>query len=86
MQNSNFSKVLIIIGAAIVYYLLLKPLGFILSSVLIAALCMYMMGCRKYIAMAIYTVVMPSIIFCIFYYLLQVSLPLGILAGIIPEF
>lgn len=69
-----------------VYYILLKPLGFVIDSALITAFIMYRFGCRNYAALAIWSVVMPAMIFCLFYYCLYVSLPLGILAPILPKY
>ena len=73
-------------AALVVYYLLMKPLGFIVDTALITAFIMYRFGCRNYVALAIWSIVMPLGIFCLFYYGLYVSLPLGILGPILPKY
>lgn len=77
---------LINVAALIVYYLLLKPLGFIVDSAWATAFIMYRFGCRNYVALVIWSLVMPAAIFCLFYYGLYVGLPLGILAPILPKY
>ncbi len=77
---------LIHLSALMLYYILLKPLGFIVDSVWITAFIMYRFGCRNYVALAIWSVLMPATIFCVFYYLLYVGLPLGILAPVLPKY
>lgn len=79
-------SLLIHLAALILYYVLLKPLGFIVDSVWITAFIMYRFGCRNYVALAIWSILMPTIIFCVFYYLLYVGLPLGVLAPILPKY
>lgn len=74
------------LAAFVAYYLLLKPLGFIIDSALVVAFIMVRFGCRKYLAVGIWSIVMPTAIFCLFYYGLYVSLPLGLLAPILPKY
>lgn len=74
------------ICALIAFYLLLKPLGFIVDGIWISAFIMYRFGCRNYVALAIWSILMPTIIFCVFYYMLYVGLPLGILEPILPKY
>ena len=77
---------LITLGMLAAFYLLLRPLGFILTSALATAALMFRLGCRKWWVIALYSVIMPTVIFCIFYYGMYVSLPLGILRDIIPKY
>lgn len=72
--------------ALIAFYLLLKPLGFILDGIWISAFIMYRFGCRNYKALIIWSILMPTAIFCVFYYMLYVGLPLGILEPILPKY
>jgi len=85
-QKKNALKFLLSLGTFVAYYLLFKPLGFIVDSALLVFVCMYRMGCRKWWTMAIYSIVMPAVVFAIFYYLFYTSLPLGILSGILPRY
>ena len=77
---------LMTLGLFAAYYLLFRPLGFILTSALATAALMYKLGCRKWWVIALYSIIMPIIIFCVFYYGMYVSLPLGILKDIIPKY
>lgn len=79
-------ELLINISALVIFYLLFKPLGFIVDAAWITAFVMYRFGCRNYKAIVIWSIVMPSAIFCVFYYLLYVGLPLGVLSPILPRY
>ncbi len=82
----HWVELLINMAILALYYVLLRPLGFIVDSVLVTAVVMYRFGCRNYPAIVIWSVVMPSVIFCLFYYTLYVGLPLGILEPILPKY
>jgi len=79
-------SLLIHLASFALYYVLLKPLGFIVDSIWITAFIMYRFGCRNYVALAVWSILMPTAIFCVFYYLLYVGLPLGILEPILPKY
>ncbi len=85
-ESIKWNDFLITLGIIIAYYLLLKPVGFIPTSALVTGILMYKLGCRKWWVIVIYSIIMPTIIFCIFYYGMYVSLPLGILKDIIPKY
>lgn len=77
---------LITLGMIVAFYLLLRPLGFILTGALATAALMYRLGCRNWWAIVLYSLIMPTVIFCIFYYGMYVGLPLGILKDLIPKY
>jgi len=77
---------LINVSMVLVYLVLFNILGFIVDSIWIVAVLMYRMGCRNKLAIIIWSIAFPVLIFCIFYYLMYVSLPLGILSGILPKY
>lgn len=72
--------------ACILYFLLLAPLGFIPASALMVAFCMIRLGCRQWLAVALYAIIMPSAIFVLFYYFMYVDLPLGVLEHVLPKY
>lgn len=74
------------IAMLLVYFLLLKSLGFIVDSIWMTLILMYKMGCRNKLQLTSWSIAMPTIIFCVFYYLLYVSLPMGLLAPIFPRY
>lgn len=82
----KWSKFFLTVALLALYYILLKPLGFILASTLIVFILMYCLGCRKYWVMVLYGLILSTVIFSIFYYGMYVSLPLGVLAPIIPKY
>lgn len=85
-ESIAWNKFLITILILTAYYLLLKPLGFIVASMLVVCIVMYCLGCRKYWVMILYSFLLSTIIFAIFYYGMYVSLPLGILSSVIPKY
>ena len=85
-QKTGMAKLLLSLGTFAAYYLLLKPFGFIVASALLVFVCMYRLGCRKWWVMGLYSILLPAAIFAIFYYIFYVSLPLGILSGILPKY
>lgn len=85
-QGINWISLLLSIATLIIYFLLLRPLGFIVDSIWIVALMMYKMGCKNKIALIIWSIAMPLLIFCVFYYLLYVGLPMGVLSSILPKY
>ncbi|MDD3663554.1 MAG: tripartite tricarboxylate transporter TctB family protein [Candidatus Pacebacteria bacterium] len=85
-RKGDVVKFLLSAGIFIAYFLLFKPLGFIVDSALLVFICMYRLGCRKWWTMLIYSIVMPSLIFALFYYVFYTNLPLGVLSGILPRY
>lgn len=72
-------------GAAmfVLYCLLFKPLGFILDTVWLCFAGMYLLQNRKYVRMAVISVVTAAVIHLVFVVLLGAKLPLGVLSGIL---
>lgn len=70
----------------IVYILLFKPLGYILSSILAYFALMLIFGNRKWLQMIIMAIVLPLILYFAFFYLLQTNLPTGVLQGLVDLF
>lgn len=86
VNMSGLARVGVFIAAFFCYFLLLKPLGFIADSILIIIFCMWQLGCRKWTEMLVYAIVLSSVVFCAFYYLMFVDLPLGILSSVLPKY
>jgi putative tricarboxylic transport membrane protein len=57
--------------------LLLDPLGFRLTALLFTAALLCALGARSLIAIAIFALTASFVVFHIFYYMLQVPLPIG---------
>lgn len=86
VDPAGWRRLAVFMSACLAYLLLLRPLGFILDSALMTALCMYRLGCRKWPHLIAYSIVMPLVVFCLFYYFMYVSLPLGVLEPVLPKY
>lgn len=65
------------------YCILFKPLGFILDTMWMIFVCMYLLQNRKYLQMIIVSIVTPSVIYAVFALLLYVQLPTGLLSWLL---
>ena len=86
IEPFGVSRLVPFVIAFAAYFVLLRPLGFLVDSTLMVAFCMHRLGCRNWIAMTAYSILMPFAVFAVFYYLMYVSLPLGILEPILPKY
>ena len=72
-------RLLILIGAMLFYFIALSWLGFIISSVLFAAVLMRTLSDRSYPRIFAYSLIMAVAIYGVFVYLLKVPMPRGVL-------
>jgi cobalamin synthase len=78
-ENSGMSRIVIICVACLVYYFFLDDIGYIVMTPLLMIVVMASVGSRdvkKILGMSLGT---TAVLFCIFYFLLKVNMPLGIL-------
>lgn len=68
-------NVIVVIALSIVYYLLISVIHFIPASILFLAALIWYMGERKYVRIAVISIVMPLILYGLFAKLLNVRLP-----------
>lgn len=90
LKNKDNSEVdfgnrytLLYFGIIFLYILLLKPLGFIVDSLWIMPVMMYIMGSRNPKSLALTTIIAVAVIYIAFRYGFSVILPKGILKGIL---
>lgn len=77
LKDRGIRGALICCVIAFAYYLLWEPVGFfILAPITLFAL-MYLIDMRNYVTMAIVAVVLPLIMWLLFYKVLSISVPLG---------
>lgn len=79
---ANRKGILIICGAMLVYCLLLKPVGFVITSILFLFLCICVMTPKEktnYLKFAIISVVAVVLIYLVFTQVFGVRIPSGIL-------
>lgn len=67
----------------VAYCFLFKPLGFVLDSILLSFLGMFLLQNRKYIQMLMISVVTSVLIYIVFANFLGAKLPAGVLSGIL---
>jgi len=86
VDGPEYGRAMLTLAASLLYVALLKPLGFMISSILYLELQMCIMADkerRKPVKFLIISVVSVVVIYFVFHNLLQLMLPNGILTGII---
>lgn len=68
-------KVLFVVALGVIYYLLISVIHFVPASVLFLAALIWYLGERKYIKIALISVIMPLVLYVLFAKLLNVRLP-----------
>ena len=63
----------------ILYVALFKVLGYVLASAIIAAIIMWLIGKRNVVQILLVSVLVPLAMWLVFYKLLTVNIPMGIL-------
>ncbi|MGP4061135.1 tripartite tricarboxylate transporter TctB family protein [Halobacillus sp. H74] len=79
VPRSEILVLLAVGGMIFLYIFLLEIIGFVLSSVLFVFCCSLFLGYRKHKINAMVAVIFPLVMYLSFNYLLQISLPQGIL-------
>jgi len=79
--NKDIQRILIAGVLILVYALLWESAGFIIISPPALFVFMFILGNRKYISMAIFSIAATVVVFASFRYFLHVDLPLGLLYG-----
>ena len=79
--NKDIQRILIAGVLILVYALLWESAGFIIISPPALFVFMLILGNRKYISMAIFSIAATVVVFASFRYFLHVDLPLGLLYG-----
>ncbi len=75
----QYSKVLCLVAALILWYVLLRPVGFIIMTALLMAVSMLLLGNRRTWQLIAIPVICSAVIYVIFAHMLNVPLPAGIL-------
>ena len=69
----------IIVLLCIAFVLLFEPLGYVLDSAILCAIIMWMVGKRQPLTIILVSVLVPLILWFVFYKLLTVNIPMGVL-------
>ena len=75
MAGSGKYDAVIALGAVFVF--LFKPAGYVLSSFLLCMVIMYMIGKRNWVQMVLVSLLVPLVMWAVFYKLLTVNIPMG---------
>jgi hypothetical protein len=78
-DSSGISRIVIICAACLLYYFYLDEIGYIVMTPLLMIVIMLSVGSRDVKSILGMSLGTTAVLFCIFYLLLKVSLPLGIL-------
>ena len=86
MEPIGVSRLAVFGVGCLAYCLLMRPFGFIIASTLMVAFCMFRLGCKRWRSAALFSIILPGVVFYMFYYLMYVDLPLGLLESILPKY
>ena len=79
LKNKGVQAGLFVIVLCILYVMLFKTLGYVLASAIIAAIIMWLIGKRDVKQILLVSVLVPLAMWLVFYKLLTVNIPMGIL-------
>ena len=79
IKNKGVQAALLVIVLCIAYALLFEVLGYVLVSTLIAAAIMWLIGKRDVKQTVLVSVLVPLLMWFVFYKLLTVNIPMGVL-------
>ena len=79
LKNRGVQAGLFVIVLCILYVALFKTLGYVLASAIIAAIIMWLIGKRDVKQILLVSVLVPLAMWLVFYKLLTVNIPMGIL-------
>ena len=79
LKSWGIAAALFVIALCVVYTLLFDSLGYVLASALISIIIMWLIGKRKPMTVILVSVLVPLVMWLIFYKFLSVNIPMGVL-------
>jgi putative tricarboxylic transport membrane protein len=79
LKNKGVQAGLLVIVLCIAYAALFEVLGYVLVSAIIAAIIMWLIGKRDLKQIALVSILVPLLMWFVFYKLLTVNIPMGVL-------
>lgn len=79
ITNKGIGAALLVIALCVLYVLLFDRLGYVVVSALISMIIMWLIGKRKPLTVILVSVLVPLVMWFIFYKLLTVNIPMGVL-------
>ena len=78
-RNKGVAAALLVIALCVAYVLLFEKLGYVLVSALICMIIMWLIGKRNPVTAVLVSVLVPLVMWLVFYKLLTVNIPMGVL-------
>ncbi len=77
IKDKGVQGAVIVIALCIAFVLLFKPLGYVLDASIISFVIMALIGKRKWGVMALVSILVPFVMWLLFFKLLSVNIPMG---------
>ena len=77
IKDKSVAAGLLVIVLCAVFVALFQPLGYVVSSFLLSMVIMYLIGKRNWVQMVLVSILVPLVMWAIFYKLLAVNIPMG---------
>lgn len=78
-KDKGVGAALLVIALCVAYVLLFEKLGYVLVSALVSMIIMWLIGKRNPVTVVLVSVLVPLVMWLIFYKLLTVNIPMGVL-------
>ena len=79
LKDKGVGAALFVIVLCVLYVLLFDKLGYVLVSALVSMIIMWLIGKRKPVTVVLVSLLVPLVMWLIFYKLLTVNIPMGVL-------
>ena len=81
--DKGMQRLFVGIAIIVVYALCWEPVGFIIVTPLAMFGMMFLLGFRKYFFMALFSLAATAVVFCVFSFILNITMPLGLLQDLL---
>ena len=81
--DKGMQRLFLGIAIIIVYALCWEPMGFLIITPPALFAIMLLLGYRKYIAMSLFSLAVTAVVFSVFSYILNITMPLGLLQNVL---
>lgn len=78
-KDKGVGAALLVIALCVVYVLLFDKLGYVLVSALVSMIIMWLIGKRNPVTVVLVSLLVPLVMWLVFYKLLTVNIPMGVL-------
>ena len=77
IKDKGVQGAVIVIALCIAFVLLFRPLGYVLDAAIVGFIIMALIGKRNWVVMAIVSILVPFVMWLLFFKLLSVNIPMG---------